>query len=428
MSLPSNILKEREAETCYNEIESLMDHDDDEDFPTTSGIRVLLVDADPNSLTLMKNLMAQFSYRVTYYENGEDALAFLTKNKHVIDLVIWDYHMPKINGLEALKTISKEMDLPVVIMSRDHKKDTVKKSTLYGACDFLVKPVSKEVVAVLWRHVFNKTMLSKSGLGKSVGSDSGGLLGQDNDDLYQNDEAEGSKNVEDSVEQNTLEQIGDKSSSKKRRMSWTPDLHHKFEVAVGKLSSLDKVFPKSILKCMQEELNVEGLTRNNVASHLQKYRQHAEKKSNAPQKTLEDADWRNAPLVTSKPLLNSNINLQTGLRYFVNDQTAANAPIQYPTSGPIQYPLSNYLTMNNNHFMTNPLANNAPYTDPFYQPEQQQQYYPSLQFPSVISKQDHGNLSSAMENMDLISYPDSSYDQHESFLPGYNNFDQNPRF
>lgn len=51
---------------------------------------------------------------VTYYNNGEDAIAFLTKKKHEIDIVLWDYHMPKINGLEALKTIGKDMDLPVV--------------------------------------------------------------------------------------------------------------------------------------------------------------------------------------------------------------------------------------------------------------------------------------------------------------------------
>ncbi|VVB06645.1 unnamed protein product [Arabis nemorensis] len=334
-------------------------------------------------------------------------------------------------------------------MSRGHKKDTVKKSTLYGACDVLVKPVSKEVTAVLWRHVFHKRMMSKSGLGKSVG-----LIGQDNDDLYQSNE-EGSKNVEDSVEQNTSDQTGEKSSSKKRRMSWTPDLHHKFEIVVEKLSRLDKVYPKHILKCMQEEMNVKGLTRNNVASHLQfrffylsdkkplirandlqrlrwqKYRLNVGKKTHVPQETEEDPDWRNTgpntALVASKPLLNSAINFQTGLRYFVNDQTAANAPIQYPSSGPIQYPSNSYMTMNNNHFMNNPLAN-VPYIDPFYQPEQQQQYYPSLHFPSVISKQDLGHVSSVMENLDLISNPDLPFDLHECFPPGYNIFDQNTRY
>lgn len=68
MSVPSNILKEksrnllREEEPCYGAIESPIDDDDDEDFPTTS-VRALLVDADPNSSLVMKNLMTQFSYQ-----------------------------------------------------------------------------------------------------------------------------------------------------------------------------------------------------------------------------------------------------------------------------------------------------------------------------------------------------------------------------
>lgn len=40
-------------------------------------------------------------------------MAFLMKNKQEIDLVIWDFHMPDINGLDALNTIGKGMDLPV---------------------------------------------------------------------------------------------------------------------------------------------------------------------------------------------------------------------------------------------------------------------------------------------------------------------------
>lgn len=58
--------------------------------------------------------MFNFCVSVTKYENGEEAMAFLMKSKHEIDLVIWDFHMPDINGLDALNTIGKEMDLPVV--------------------------------------------------------------------------------------------------------------------------------------------------------------------------------------------------------------------------------------------------------------------------------------------------------------------------
>ncbi|CAH2063064.1 unnamed protein product [Thlaspi arvense] len=386
-------------------------YEDSKEFPTTN-IRVLLVDADPKSSSVMKNLMAQFSYQVTIFENGDEAISFLVNSKHEIDLVIWDFHMPDIDGVEALNTIGKEMDLPVVITSHDHKKETVMKSTKNGACDFLVKPVSREVIAVLWRHVYHKGM-SKSGL-DSVESYP--------EDLYQSNE-EGSKNVEDSGEQNTSDQKGDKSLTKKPRMTWTPELHQKFEKAVEKMGSLDSAVPKQILKCMQEEMNVEGLTRNNVASHLQrlrwqKYRLNNEKNPSVPKETREDSGWRNAvqniTLTAAKPLLNQSLNLHNRVPYFTNHQAAANAPLQYPTT--------NYVTMNNRHFMNNPY-----YVDPFPQPQQLQQpqyYQPSPQIPSVTTKPEPAYVSSAMENSGGLVYPpDLPYNYGEHLLSDYSNFD-----
>ena len=53
----------------------------------------------------------------------------------------------------------------------------------------------------------------------------------------------------------------------KRRFVWSPELHSRFEAAVNALG-LDAAKPKSILRLM----NVEGLTKANIKSHLQKYR------------------------------------------------------------------------------------------------------------------------------------------------------------
>ncbi|KAK1668166.1 hypothetical protein QYE76_056325 [Lolium multiflorum] len=57
------------------------------------------------------------------------------------------------------------------------------------------------------------------------------------------------------------------TGGKKARMVWTPSLHHRFVEAVERLGEKGAV-PKAIVRLM----NVDGLTRENVASHLQKYR------------------------------------------------------------------------------------------------------------------------------------------------------------
>ena len=59
----------------------------------------------------------------------------------------------------------------------------------------------------------------------------------------------------------------DSSALKKPRVVWSAELHQQFVTAVNTLG-IDKAVPKRILDLM----GVQGLTRENVASHLQKYR------------------------------------------------------------------------------------------------------------------------------------------------------------
>ncbi|XP_043693291.1 two-component response regulator-like APRR2 isoform X2 [Telopea speciosissima] len=62
---------------------------------------------------------------------------------------------------------------------------------------------------------------------------------------------------------------GHRVDKKKTKVDWTPELHKQFVQAVEKLG-VDQAIPSRILDLMK----VEGLTRHNVASHLQKYRMH----------------------------------------------------------------------------------------------------------------------------------------------------------
>jgi SHAQKYF class myb-like DNA-binding protein len=57
------------------------------------------------------------------------------------------------------------------------------------------------------------------------------------------------------------------NSNRRPRLVWTPQLHKRFVDVVAHLG-IKKAVPKTIMELM----NVEGLTRENVASHLQKYR------------------------------------------------------------------------------------------------------------------------------------------------------------
>ncbi|KAM0889067.1 hypothetical protein ACQ4PT_027934 [Festuca glaucescens] len=66
---------------------------------------------------------------------------------------------------------------------------------------------------------------------------------------------------------NSAESAREKTAAKRARLVWTPQLHKRFVDVVAHLG-IKQAVPKSIMQLM----NVEGLSRENVASHLQKYR------------------------------------------------------------------------------------------------------------------------------------------------------------
>ena len=68
---------------------------------------------------------------------------------------------------------------------------------------------------------------------------------------------------------------------------WTPPLHKRFVDAVSHLGIKNAV-PKTIMQLM----NVEGLTRENVASHLQKYRLYLKRLQGCSESTMENSPSR----------------------------------------------------------------------------------------------------------------------------------------
>ncbi|KAL7607549.1 hypothetical protein Lser_V15G15144 [Lactuca serriola] len=77
---------------------------------------------------------------------------------------------------------------------------------------------------------------------------------------------------------------------KRIRLVWTPQLHKRFVEIVGHLG-VKNVVPKMIMQMM----NVEGLTRENVASHLQKYRLYVKRMHGSS----NEGPYSSNPLFTS---------------------------------------------------------------------------------------------------------------------------------
>uniref|UniRef100_A0A5B6YQH2 Two-component response regulator n=1 Tax=Davidia involucrata TaxID=16924 RepID=A0A5B6YQH2_DAVIN len=248
-------------------------------FP--AGLRVLLVDDDPTCLMILEKMLRNCLYEVTKCNRAEIALSLLRENRNGFDIVISDVHMPDMDGFKLLEHVGLEMDLPVIMMSADDSKNVVMKGVTHGACDYLIKPVRIEALKNIWQHVVRKRKNEWKDFEQSGSMEDGEPQPKPSEDAeYSSSANEGnwrnSKRRKD--EEDEAEERDDTSALKKPRVVWSVELHQQFVAAVNQLG-IDKAVPKKILELM----NVPGLTRENVASHLQKYRLYLRRLSGVSQ-------------------------------------------------------------------------------------------------------------------------------------------------
>ncbi|XP_037497795.1 two-component response regulator ORR26 isoform X5 [Jatropha curcas] len=245
-------------------------------FP--AGLRVLVVDDDPTWLKILSKMLNKCSYEVTTCGLAREALNLLRERKDSYDIVISDVNMPDMDGFKLLEHIGLEMDLPVIsqffaMMSVDGGASRVIKGVQHGACDYLLKPIRMKELRNIWQHVFRKKInvvrdieilegMESIPMGVRNGSDQ-----SDDGHFFCGEDFTSTKKRKDVENKHDDKDPGDNSSTKKARVVWSVDLHQKFVKAVNQIG-FDKVGPKKILDLM----NVPCLTRESVASHLQKYR------------------------------------------------------------------------------------------------------------------------------------------------------------
>lgn len=79
--------------------------------------------------------------------DGESALAILEKEWKNIGLVLLDWNMPGIDGLEVLKELKSDKrfaDIPVMMVTTESEKENILKAIFQGADAYLTKPFAVE--------------------------------------------------------------------------------------------------------------------------------------------------------------------------------------------------------------------------------------------------------------------------------------------
>jgi len=118
------------------------------------NLDLLIVDDDPFNRQLVVSLLEKIeSIHFIEAENGKEALEVL--EKHHIDMVLLDLHMPIMDGYETLKLIKHESKydfIPVLIVTTDEQE--MNKLYSLGADDFISKPFKlSELESRIYAHI-----------------------------------------------------------------------------------------------------------------------------------------------------------------------------------------------------------------------------------------------------------------------------------
>ncbi len=114
---------------------------------TQTNGRVMVVDDEADVRKVARMCLEQAGYQVIEAENGEEAIQKIKEgdNPLVLDVIITDINMPKINGLEAIQFFQQEWPrVPLMVMTGYPNLETAKELMKRGLVDYLVKPVDKE--------------------------------------------------------------------------------------------------------------------------------------------------------------------------------------------------------------------------------------------------------------------------------------------
>ncbi|MEO2082709.1 MAG: chemotaxis response regulator CheY [Desulfurobacteriaceae bacterium] len=122
-------------------------------------INILVVDDMAAMRKILRTLLGQLGYKnVDEAEDGKQALEMLRKNPDKYGLVITDWNMPNMTGIELVQEIRKDPNLkhlPILMVTAEAKKENVLMAIKAGVNNYIVKPFTAETLKEKLEKIFS---------------------------------------------------------------------------------------------------------------------------------------------------------------------------------------------------------------------------------------------------------------------------------
>lgn len=122
------------------------------------AMKILVVDDFATMRRIVRNILKQLGFSdIIEADDGSTALEILASDK--IDLVVSDWNMPKVTGLELLKQIranSKLKDIPFLMVTAEAQKQNIVEAVQAGCNNYIVKPFTADTIAEKLKKIFGE--------------------------------------------------------------------------------------------------------------------------------------------------------------------------------------------------------------------------------------------------------------------------------
>ncbi|TNF04452.1 MAG: response regulator [Deltaproteobacteria bacterium] len=110
-------------------------------------MKVLIVDDSKPILMMVSDILKELGHEPLTAENGEIAFEMLTSGQQ-IDLVLLDWNMPVMTGIEFLEKNKAEsaFSTPVFMMTTEKSPEKIQRALENGASDYIMKPFTPDIL------------------------------------------------------------------------------------------------------------------------------------------------------------------------------------------------------------------------------------------------------------------------------------------
>lgn len=98
---------------------------------------------------ILAKILKELGYEVREAENGKGALEVIEAEKDAVALVLADWNMPEINGLDLLKRLRQKPELSslvVIMVTTETGLDQMMAALEAGANEYVMKPFTKDIL------------------------------------------------------------------------------------------------------------------------------------------------------------------------------------------------------------------------------------------------------------------------------------------